>query len=333
MFLELSIKNIMHKESILTFITPKFYLLNREDNSLRDYLLTQTNIQLLAICNPFDAVTENVITMLSLEKPKSNTIYAFKYNEQTSRFMNLPPVSIDYCLNYNTHHEIVMGLDEKASSILSKMSTNRILLSQISLSKRGAEVGKTFLREQACGVKSLIGMDMRRFFINWNETYLPIDHKEYQRLSKFFNQQLIYLRRVNPYLAATTSRSEYFAFNKNVYGIAITDARYSLEYILGLINSKAMNFYYLEKFSSKKTETFPEIQTYLYEQLPIPYAQANEQEEIALIVNQILKDKETSISADTSELENELNNYIFNLFNLNQHEVDYINNIMEPILK
>ena len=315
----------MREHSILTFITPKFYLLNKEDKNLRDYLLTQTSIQLLTTCNPFEATTENVITMLLLEKPHNDSIRAFHHIDQTYIFEILPPVSINYCLQCNTHHEIVMGLDEMTTSILSKMSSNTIRLSQISVSKRGAEVGKKFLRNQRSGAESLIGMDMRRYSINWNGTYLPFEHKEYQRLSDFFNQQLIYLRRVNPFLAATTSKNKCYAFNKNVYGIAITDARFSLEYVLGLINSKALNFFYLKKFSSKKTEAFPEIQTYLYEQLPIPYANSTDQNEIALVVNQILKAKELNTNVDVTALDNMLNNLIYNLFNLDKSEVYLIN--------
>ena len=56
-----------------------------------------------------------------------------------------------------------------------------------------------------------------------------------------------------------------------------------------LLNSKLLDFYYKTKFSTKKEEVFPEIQTYLFNQLPIKNISKFEQEPFIKKANQMLE--------------------------------------------
>ncbi len=87
------------------------------------------------------------------------------------------------------------------------------------------------------------------------------------------------------------------------------------------MNSKAVDFYYKKRFSTKKDIAFPEIQTYLYEQLPIPIAAKNEQKNIEDIVCKILNAKQSAPSTDTSALENEIDFMVYKLYGLTYDEV------------
>ena len=139
-------------------------------------------------------------------------------------------------------------------------------------SKRGAEISKAELRRTTFGVKSLIVKAVKKYQILWNNTYINVNSPEYQRLKDFFPKPMIYLSRVDNCLETSYSETGY-AFNKNIYGLAQkTDSQYSLLYLLAIIKSTAATYYYRHRFSMKKDDTFPEIQTYLYEQLPIPSA-------------------------------------------------------------
>lgn len=83
MFFECAYKRLQKKSGVLTFITPRFYLVNKDDYNMRLFFLNSTFVHLLATCNPFDsAVTENVITMLSKGAAQSE-IPAYEYNEET----------------------------------------------------------------------------------------------------------------------------------------------------------------------------------------------------------------------------------------------------------
>jgi hypothetical protein len=203
------------------------------------------------------------------------------------------------CIN-NKYYEIITSLNEKTLEILNKIVINTTPLNQISESKRGMEIGKNDCNNGT--VKTLIGSDVNKYSINFENTYITESHKEYCRLKNFFDKDLILLRRVADGLIATLA-GELYSYNKNLYGIKI-DSQYNVKFILALLNSNLMNFYYKNKFSMKKIDIFPEIQTYLYNQLPIP--------QIPLTDQQPFVEKAQTMLALTKQL-NELSNKFLKL--------------------
>ena len=169
MFFELSIKRLAVQNGAVSMITPKFYLLNKDDNEMRLYFMNHTNILSLVTCNPFDAITENVITLMTKSLPSSNYIPYYNYNQETRTFVRYEDMDIDYCKT-NKYNEMVFGLTSEIICILQKMYKGGVALGQISESKRGAEVSKNFLRAEVSGLKILIGQDMKKYTISWNST-------------------------------------------------------------------------------------------------------------------------------------------------------------------
>lgn len=222
----------------------------------------------------------------------------------------------------NKYNEMTFGLKADIIPILQKMFDSGKSLGSLTESKRGAEVSKKFLRDNDSGIETLIGQDMRKYSISWSNTYLPTSHKEYRRLRNFFESEAIYLRRVDSMLEATISLGKHYGYNKNVYGIRRRlDCDYGIRYLLACINSKVVDFYYKKKFSTKKTDVFPEIQTYLYEQLPIPSASKDIQNRIENLVDEILTAKLQSHGVATTSQEQEVDNLFYHLYGLTYNEV------------
>ena len=324
MFFELSLKKLCCSNGIVTLITPKFYMLNKDDSKMRLYFMNHTELLFLTTCNPFEAVTENVITVIRATSPQSNTVPYFDYNSQSQTFVRLEDLDKNYCKT-NKYNEMIFGISNEIISILQKMYKKGKALGDLTESKRGAEVSKNYLRENNSGIETLIGQDMKKYSISWNATYLPKSHKEYGRLHLFFDSEVIYLRRVDSMLEATISPGIHFGYNKNVYGIRKrSNCAYEIRYLLACINSKAVDFYYKKKFSTKKTDVFPEIQTYLYEQLPIPPASKEQQRDIIDLVDKILIAKKANPQADTSALEREIDKKVYELYGLGPEEIAVI---------
>lgn len=323
MFYEFGIDNIMNTYGHLCFITPKFWMLNLEDEQMRKTFSSKLEIKQIAFCNPFEtAVTENTIVLFSNNNNKQNEIEVFKYNPYSLCFENTIPLNLDYC-STNLHFEWVHGLNKQLINLLTKLVNNK-KLKDISISKRGAEISKKVMRETTKGIPSLIGQDMKRYSILWCDTFIDAEHKEFYRLSSFFSNKLIYLRRVDTCLEATISTKPY-GFNKNVYGIKVDEKfGYKIKFVLALLNSKLLDFYYKKKFSTKKEEAFPEIQTYLYEQLPLPIVNQEQQNKVINIVDTILQLKSVNNNADTSSLENEINVIVYDLYGLTDAEIKII---------
>ena len=318
MFFEIGIKRLLNNSGLLSYITPKFYLVNLDDEKMREYLMDNMHIDFLSFCNPFDVVTENVITMLRKDKSKQTFVRVYRQDEESKVFNEALPLDMEYSKT-NLHKEWVTGIDSNVLAILTKMGLP-IKLRDISSSKRGAEISKKDMRATQSGLPSLIGQDMKKYSINWSNTYLDINHKEYYRLSPFFSKEMIYLRRVDICLEATIGDIIY-GFNKNVYGIKIDETKgYNRKFVLALLNSKALDYYYRKKFSTKKEDVFPEIQTYLYEQLPIPRVSEVQQQPIVELVDKIISYKRINPLTDTSEWERQIDKLVYDLYDLDDNE-------------
>ena len=320
-FFELSLKELCCSKGIVSMITPKFYLLNKDDNKMRLYFMNRVDLLSIATCNPFDAVTENVITIVRKDTPQNTCIPYLDYDAELKSFVRYDDLDKEYCKT-NKYNEMTFGLKADIIPILQKMFDSGKSLGSLTESKRGAEVSKNFLRDNDSGIETLIGQDMRKYSISWSNTYLPTSHKEYRRLRNFFESEAIYLRRVDSMLEATISLGKHYGYNKNVYGIRRRlDCDYGIRYLLACINSKVVDFYYKKKFSTKKTDVFPEIQTYLYEQLPIPSASKDIQNRIENLVDEILTVKLQSHGVATTSQEQEVDNLFYHLYGLTYNEV------------
>ena len=205
---------------------------------------------------------------------------------------------------------------------ISNVGRMTISLKTICSSKRGAEIGKKAVKSQTSGAKTLIGEDISRFTTNWGHTHIAVSDKEYKRLSSFFGKDLILLRRVESFLSATIAEGETYAFTKNVYGIRVNDnCGFSRLFVLGWLNSKPTSFYYRKKFSTKKEKAFPEIQAYLYDQLPIPITDSKGQSSVEALVRKALDIRKSDPTAEISSIEKDIDTQFYLLYGFNYDEV------------
>jgi len=82
--------------------------------------------------------------------------------------------------------------------------------------------------------------------------------------------------------------------------------------------------FYYQKTNSQGGDIFPQVRISSVENLPIKLAGSKTQETIETLVNQILAKKSEDNSADTSELEKEIDNLVYKLYQLRYNEVKII---------
>lgn len=196
-------------------------------------------------------------------------------------------------------------------------------MSEISILKRGAEIGKRDLKANSNGKEILLGYDVSKFCITPTKAKIDLNHKEYLRLRNFFEHSpLVLIRRVSKIIIAAVSDSP-AAFSKNIYGLIPKD-NINPHYLCALLNSKLLNFYYKNKFSTKKDNFFPELQIYFLEQLPIKIASEQVQKRILNIVDNISNEKINNPEFNTSELEKQIDQIVYELYGLSEDEISII---------
>lgn len=276
-------KPLLKNGGMFGFIVPRFCLVNRETQEFRRFFLQNVETLELVETSPFeDAETENVIWIVQNSPAKHDRISILR--DEHEFFLAYNDVSKKHCLE-NRYAEILTFQKPKEIKHFKAMQRNTVPLEKIAVSRRGMEIGKKNLHEGT--IPCLIGEDLVPYSIEYRGTYVAEDHPEYLRLKSFFAETTLYLRRVASSLIATVSKDNY-AFNKNIYGFSFDEA-YDPCYILTLINSSLFTNYYLSRFSTKKIEVFPEIQTYLYNQLPIKTISLEEQKDFVHIGKSLLE--------------------------------------------
>lgn len=96
-----------------------------------------------------------------------------------------------------------------------------------------------------------------------------------------------------------------------------------LEYVLGVLNSKLLNFYH-------KNNTIPQAggfyryQAIFINDLPIKEASILAQQPIITLVNHILETKQVNPQSDTSALEVQIDQLVYELYGLTPEEIDII---------
>jgi adenine-specific DNA-methyltransferase len=321
MFFELSINKLLKDGGFLSFITPRFYLVNKNCGDLRKFFTDEIHTYTLIETNPFEEVnTECVITYIEKKSPTSELIPI--YQETKKEFILTNQLEKPLIRKRDSHTIITFitkELDEVLDSIEEKSST---LISIYDESLRGIEIGKKELLKLNSGVKCLIGEDMDSFEIKYQNSFVNPKFKDYQRLHNFFQKNnMVLLRRVSKDLKSTINTDNY-SFNKNIYGIALKDD-YSNIFICGLLNSELLNFYYKCKYSTKKGDLFPEIQKYNYEQLPIRNTPKKGQKKIIDIVNKLFS------KPKDEELMKLLNIEVYKLYEIEPHQIKIVQDFLK----
>ena len=141
----------------------------------------------------------------------------------------------------------------------------------------------------------------------------------------FQNKKLVLREIVNPRIFGCLI--EYPCVVKNIAAVIIekTD-EFPLEYLLGLINSKLMTYYLFEQTPKSSNKSYPSFTSRLLKSIPI---RTTDQEAIAKIKHLAIKVhnlKSINISADTTDLESEIDQIVYQLYDLSEEEIKIIEN-------
>lgn len=130
-----------------------------------------------------------------------------------------------------------------------------------------------------------------------------------------------------------TTQGAYFVYdNKGIFleKTAFFIVCENLKYLLGLLSSNLITYYYKNFSQGCKLGTKGyQYNKHALENLPIPKINSKNQnivDELINLVDEILKAKEQDKNANTQELENKINSLVYKLYNLTEEEIKIIEN-------
>ena len=262
------VTNILRDGGKLGFITPNTYLSNKYIQKLRNFILKNTFIEEVINYNEIVFVDAGVdVATLILTKDKSKNENIKIYNSERGELKFITTKSQN---SWNEAEEQVFNL--KNDFFFEFKDCIKL-----------EEIGNTYFGIQAYDRKSSISD--RKI----NENYISIIDGadivrfQYSIPNKYFNYLSENIKSggdLNVYsqdriVISQIGQSPKVGFcekgiltSNTIYNLFLKDSRFSLKYILAILNSQLIKSYWLSKYNDNK-DLFPKIKGYQLKQLPI----------------------------------------------------------------
>jgi hypothetical protein len=205
------------------------------------------------------------------------------------KFEKIRQNSFDKEDNYN--FKIHENLEN--SKLLKKIIDNSLKLGEIVTITRGIEKGSnecipTEKKPTNNYVPILVGKDINRYHIHFSNRHIKYQYnnKSDFKTKEIFERPKILVQRIRNLslkrrLISTLDENNYYTMN-TLRIIYIKNNKYDLRYILALLNSSLINYYFAKSFNNK------DIYAYQLEKIPIKLAEQKEQSKIKSLVDKIL---------------------------------------------
>jgi len=344
LFIEMSYK-IMRKSGVFAFITPNNWLTLSTNSDLRRFILGNTyDVKLLLnYDNVFKEASVDTCVLI-FNKSGIPKIDILKWKE--TGIEKLSSHHPDYFLG--TSGCVIGNISNESktvSSICEKISLHSLHLSEFAEVKNGVQAytvgeGKPVqtkdMKEKRVyhskskkglgWIKYLDGVDVCRYWTGWSGQFIKYG-KNLSRARKpeLFNGERLLVRQIPaqpPHCILSCYIKEH-TINDNNSMIIKSSQGVGLKYILGVINSSLTSFWFVNQFGKLQRKIFPQFKINELKQFPIPQITSQNQplvNKIESLVDQILSTKKENPQADTSALEAEIDELVFDLYDLTPKE-------------
>lgn len=169
----------------------------------------------------------------------------------------------------------------------------------------------------------VVGKDLQKFKIDTPTNYFIYDKKTLQQIAPrdyYENPEKLIYKFIGKNLAFAYDNQKRFSLN-NANAIVPNVPNLNIKYILGILNSDLIQFYYSKSFFTVRV-----LRSNL-ERLPIFNAPKSQQEKVIDLVEKIEK---SSMNEYNQALER-LNDFIFDLYKIDQQQKDYIKDVLAEL--
>lgn len=349
LFIEKVLHSVLAKKGLFSFIVPNTLLTQEYYQGLRKQIL---KYQVKSITNykyPVfkDAVVETIVfTICNLDPDKHQVEVVDFDNREMASAKHL----ISQEIFSSTHNNaFLVTSDEKSFDFKQSLDKKGVSLGELAnlnqaIALKHDRSKSLFTVAKAKNYKPVIdGRNINRYKLVWDGQYLAYDVANIhscKRTDIFEAGEKLFFRRVGDRLIATYDDQQFYALNTLVVITPQEQVKFSLKYLLGLINSSLLNFYYV-KFLKSTKKVFSEIQARQLAQLPIHIInfsnsiESSQHDKIVSFVEQMLELNKRLLKAKTPQeiesLERQIkitdkaiDSLVYELYGLNDEEIKIV---------
>lgn len=362
LFFERSIK-LLKEGGYLGFITSNRYAIADYGKKLREFILENCKIVSIVDVSSLEVFKEAatypyIIILQKTGDNETHVINAYRVEAEDKLEANktsIKQVSIKATANKNftvkNEPDFISALEEKSeklgdiASIKETIHTGNVRKKLIVNEK----IDKT------CK-KLLAGKDCHRYWFKWSGKYIRYDKnlidrgkKEYANLidSKYFDASKILLREIASNIECCLDNEKYYTLNK-VYSVQTREQKYSLNYLLALLNSKLLSYYFRNKFEEAHVRggylQFKKIYTSQIPIYKIDFSNKKEKakhDELASLADKMLKfnkglqkidpimdEKEYGeLKQEIDKTDKEIDQKVYKLYGLSEEEIKVVEGV------
>ncbi|MCE5331678.1 MAG: N-6 DNA methylase [Bacteroidales bacterium] len=267
LFLELA-TYIAKQNGVISQITPNTFFANEYSKKIRNFLVEDVN--LLEINNIGivfeDANVETAITTYRNNKYQGSTLII---NNETNFEVNILKLNA-----LTDDNKYLINVNEDSLDLLLKLSKNDRVCS-VAKVWRGLTTGNdaqylSQIKYTELHKPILSGTEIHRYFHDKNQKFVYYDSKLLDRARDeriFILEEKLISKFVGSKLTFCYDNEKNYVVN-TACSVELIDSVISIKYLLSLLNSKLLNFYFQMIFSDSRT-TFPIMKSGAIEQLPI----------------------------------------------------------------
>ncbi|MEM4258594.1 MAG: N-6 DNA methylase [Candidatus Thermoplasmatota archaeon] len=366
--------SLLKEDGYLSFIVPSSFAKEKYGKLLREFIVRNHTLVSLAEFGAEtvfkDVARQYIIFVIQKKKPRSQRTNIIIFKD--FQFQKIGTISQRNFLDFH-NCTFRTDLDDKKIHLLKKMSSTDCFIGNICCvnvgvvahSREGARSefakGDVVHEEYKPGYKKYLeGKDIARYVYNWKKLYMDYDSKaeDFHRpkFPELFEGNKIIIRRVsgeNNSLIAIYDDSKFYT-NDNLIIILPWNDRllelqsaekkwpvftpynyFSLKYILGILNSKLMSFYFSNMVATGTLQgTYSGVYPEDVRSLPIPKVPSAQQQLLIKLVDRMILfnnrlkeigDKKTSESAKLEEeiknTDNDIDQIVYKLYGLSKKEI------------
>ena len=353
-FFDCSISKLLNNNGILSFITPNTYFLQPRYKDLRTLLLKKNIIHLINLGeNVFNAVVPTAISFIMNTSYKENYAIILLDATQKSKF-NGSLYSLSSKVVYQS--EFIDNSNHLFTFSTRNLNQNEVFLSEILEMKDGgfkyqrinvglSQKGKSDLAERIFykgtqknnrDIPIYIGKDILSGGYGLNvkdQQYLVYNYKNILHPNEitYYNKELmdkdvkIIWRQTAPYFIGCILNGSMW-FCNTIQGGYMKDSHaenISPYYLLSLLNSKYLRYLYAQNVK-ENGRVFPQVKLEKLRTLPIKIINLSEQEPFIGMSLCISNIKHSNPTADTSELETQIDQMVYGLYGLTDEEIKIV---------
>ena len=342
--------NLINENGILGYIIPNTILTQEYYQTLRELILNQASIQEIVSYDKMvftDAIVETTTIFLTKRNIGSKIRITACHGEY-----DYSHKSLDKSVFQRSYqNQFLVKVDQASLEVRNKVDQVAIKIGEVAEVNQAIALKKDraayiFQTKIDMTYKPLLdGRDINRYSLNWPNNYLKYEIKAIHSCKRediFLSKEKIFFRRVSANLIATLDTDQHYALNTLVVVNLKLDIEINIRYLLALLNSKFVNWYYTAFFKSTK-KVFSEIQARSVQQIPIPAiditdpTQKNTHGQIVKLVDNLLKlnkqlpttkleTQRQQIQRTIDHAEKKIDELVYELYGLSEEEIEIIEN-------